>query len=449
MSPDYLLCFAALLPLSPQDTRPTSINAKVAGMIQKLDAKDLKKTIHDLVGFGTRHVASATDSKERGTGAARSYLEARMKSFIAQSGGRLSVARESFKMPSRRVGGDVEVVNIVATLMGTTDPDRVYVVGGHYDSRNGNGRDGRNDAPGANDDGSGTAVAVELCRVMSTSEFVATIKFVCYDGEEIGLLGSGAHAKALAEDEVKVDGMITNDIVGNTLGMDGVRRTGYLRCFSYAATRNDSRGRSLARAASLAARRHVDGLVVKLIYRGDRYGRGGDHKPFHAQGYPSIRFTEPREDYSRQHQNVTKKDGRPYGDVLEYVDFDYLAKVAEVNLALLAELASAPPAPARAFARGARDSYAVNLSWTPVPGVKRYEVVWRQTTTPDWEHSKVIERPERGRRGVGTLLADVCLDDVVVGVRCVGEDGSRSRVTTPPEPDRFNLRPSSRRRNRR
>ncbi len=448
MSPHCLIMLAAALPL-PQESRPIAIKDRVARMLEEVDAKQLKRTIRDLVGFGTRHVASATHSKERGTGAARSYLEERLRSFIAQSGGRLSVARESFKVMNRRIGGEVEVVNIVATLAGTTDPDRVYVVGGHYDSRNGNGRDGRKDAPGANDDGSGTAAVVELCRIMSKREFAATIKFVCYDGEEVGLVGSGAHAKALANADVRVDGMITNDIVGNTLGMDGVRRTGYLRCFSYAATGNDSNGRSLARAATRAARQHVRGLKVKLIYRGDRYGRGGDHKPFRAAGYPSIRFTEPREDYSRQHQDVTVRDGRPYGDVLEYVDFDYLAKVAEVNLALLAELASAPPAPDRTSARGSRDSYDVNLSWTPVLGVERYEVVWRQTTAADWEHQKLVDQPQRGRWGIQALLEDVCLDDVVVGVRSVGKDGSRSRVTTPPEPDRFNLRPSSGRRDRR
>jgi hypothetical protein len=451
MSPDCcLVMVTAIIPLPlPQDTRPTPVQERVVAMIREIEAKELKTTISDLVGFGTRHVLSATDSKERGTGAARSYLEGRMKSFVSQSGGRLSVARESFKVPSRRLGRHVELVNIVATLKGTSDPERVYVVGGHYDSINSNPRDPKNEAPGANDDASGTATVVELCRIMSKREFAATIKFVCYDGEEQGLLGSEAHAKALAEADVKVDGMITNDIVGNTLGMDRVRRKDYLRCFSYSATGNDSTGRSLARAATFAARRHVPGFKVKLIYRGDRYGRGGDHRPVYAQGYPSIRFTEPREDYSRQHKNVTVRDGRPYGDVLEYVDFEYLAKVAAVNVALLSELASAPRPPRSAAARGARTAYDVQLWWLPVPGVRRYEVVWRQTTAPDWEHQKLIDQARRGRRNLQTVLPNVCLDDVVVGIRSVGKDGSRSRVTTPPEPDRFNLRPASGRKERR
>ena len=234
MSPHCVVLVAALLPLSPQDSRPAAaveaagqtatavtIKNKVARMLAEIRTENLKKTVHDLAGFGTRQVLSATDSKQRGTGAARSYLEARMKSFVAHSGGRLSVARNSFRVSSRRLGGEVELVNIVATLKGTTDPARVYVVGGHYDSINSNPRDGKNDAPGANDDGSGTALVVELCRVMSQRRFAATIKFACYDGEEIGLLGSKAHAEALAGDEVKVDGMITNDMVGNNLILKG------------------------------------------------------------------------------------------------------------------------------------------------------------------------------------------------------------------------------------
>ncbi len=448
MTPLHCLVLAVVLQPSPQESRRSLIQEKVSGMLAEVSAKELRQTVSDLVGFGTRHVASAKDSKERGTGAARSYLESRMRSFITASGGRLSVARETFKIVSRRLGRAVELVNIVATLKGTVDPDRVYVVGGHYDSRNSDGRDGKNDAPGANDDGSGTAAVVELCRVMSRREFAATIKFVCYDGEEVGLLGSEAHASALSNADTMVDGMITNDIVGNTLGMDGVRRNGYVRCFSYAATGNDSNSRSLARAATRVATQHATGLVVKLIYRGDRYGRGGDHQPFHARGYPAIRFTEPREDYSRQHQDITVRDGKPYGDVLDYVDFDYVAKVAAVNVALLSELATAPAAPRRVAVVGSRTSYAVEVVWTPVPGVARYEVVWRQTTASDWEHRRLIEQPQRGRGGIRTSLEAVCLDDVVVGVCSVGTDGSRSRVVTPPEPDRFNLRPASGRRDR-
>jgi hypothetical protein len=344
--------------------------------------------------------------------------------------------------------------NIVATLRGTSDPDRVYVVGGHYDSINARNDDSEGLAPGANDDASGTAVVVEACRVLAGVELAATVVFVCYDGEEMGLLGSTEHAERLAAAKVAVDGMITNDIVGNTLGMDGVRRRDWLRCFSYAPRGNDSNGRSLARAVTHAARRHVTGFDVRLVLRGDRYGRGGDHRPFFQAGFPAVRLTEPREDYSRQHQNVTERDGAPYGDLPEFVDFAYAAQVCRVNVATLMELASAPPPPAVLRVRAARDRYAVEASWPPVESAAAYELVWRATTAADWEHARRLSAaelgparegrgPGSGRRGaeLRATLDELCLDDVVVGVRCVGAGGACSRVTTPPEPDAFDARP--------
>ena len=238
--------------------------------------------------------------------------------------------------------------------------------------------------------------------------------------------------------------MITNDIVGNTMGMDGKRRSTYLRCFSYSPRGNDSTGRSLARSASRSARQNVKDLEVMIIYRGDRYGRGGDHRPFHAEGFPSIRFTEPREDYSRQHRNVTERDGKPYGDLPEFMDFAYLGKVCSVNVALLAELASAPAAPGRVSVSGSRTAYDVTVSWSPVKAAQDYELVWRSTTAADWQESRLVgEKVTRGRRGMSAVIEGQCLDDVVVGLRAVGGNGARSRVTVPPDPDAFAQRPSS------
>ena len=424
---------------TPAKAVAETIDKKIQSMVGDIRAAEMEKTVRRLVGFGTRQVLSATD-KPYGTGAARNYLQKRLESFIPLSDGRLTVKRETYEMPARRLRQTVKLVNIVAALKGVSDPGRVYVVGGHYDSINSNGRDAKGLAPGANDDGSGTSVVIEACRVMCSVPFAATIKFVCYDGEEQGLLGSEGHAKALADAEVNVDGMITNDIVGNTLGMDGKRRRGYLRCFSYSPSGNDSTGRNLARVGTFATRRYVGGFELRLIYRGDRYGRGGDHKSFNKRGFPSIRFTEPREDFSRQHKNVTERDGKPYGDLPEFMDFEYMIKVAAVNVALLAQLASAPPAPVSARARGARSAYDTNLSWSEVKGAKQYEVVWRQTTSPDWERSRLVEEPRKSRGGLSYTMKGVCLDDVVVGVRSVAADGSRSRVRTPPEPDAVNQR---------
>jgi len=333
---------------------------------------------------------------------------------------------------------------VIATLRGTTDPDRIYVVGGHYDSRNSSAPYGKQPAPGADDDASGTALALEACRVMCGVPFCATLVFVAYDGEEAGLLGAKAHAQALAAATAKVDGMITCDIVGNSLGMDGEKHAGWFRCFSYGLTGNDTNGRSMARAVSFAARRHLRDFAVKLIFRGDRYGRGGDHRAFFDQGFPAVRFTEAREDFSRQHKNVTERDGKPYGDLPEFVDFPYLGNVTRVVVATLAELASAPPPPLVRSAQLARDRYDTQLVFTPAPGGDRVEFVWRETTAPDWEGviaaDKANVRPGR-QSGLTAVLTGICLDDVVVGVRSIGADGSRSRVSTPPEPDRVTQRP--------
>jgi len=411
-------------------------------MLQEIDQARIERTVRTLVSFGSRHVLSRVDSETTGTGAARKWLTAEYEAIAAESDGRLTVARQSVTVPCGRRGmpKEVQLVNVIATLRGTTDPNRLYVVGGHYDSRNSVGNDGVGDAPGAVDDASGTAAALEACRVMSRHDFPATIVFVAYDGEEQGLLGSAAHARALAEAGAEVDGMITCDIVGNTKGMDGRTYDGWVRCFSYAPTGNDSFGRSMARATTYAASRHVDDFGVKLIFRGDRYGRGGDHRSFFNEGFPAVRFTEPREDFSRQHQNVTMRDGKPYGDLPDFVDFAYTANVTRVVVATLAELAAAPRLPVVHGALLRRDRYDTEVTYTAPDGVDHVEFVWRDTTAPDWTGLVAMEdarlRPGRNGRTVGTLPG-VCLDVVVVGVRSVGADGSRSRVQTPPEPDRF------------
>jgi hypothetical protein len=455
-APILLALAVALGPAQPSaaqaaqgQRQPEAIETKVRRLLADVDRARLERTVRDLAGFGTRHVASApaTDAAAlRGTAAARDYLEARLRECASASEGRLKVARQVTTVASARLGRDVEIVNLVATLPGVAEPERAYVVGGHYDSINGNVRDAVGDAPGANDDASGTAVVLEACRVMAAGEFAATLHFVCYDAEEMGLLGSAAHARELRAADARIDGMVTNDIVGNTLGMDGQRRTDYLRCFSYSARGNDSPGRSLARAATFAAARHLDGFELRLVLRGDRYGRGGDHRPFDLEGYPAVRFTEAREDYSRQHRDVTERDGKAYGDVPDFVDFAYLARVCQLNVATLAELASAPAPPRQVRVRAARDAYDTVVWFTPVTGAAGYEVVHRLTTAADWEHRLPCDPAalEQRESGQSMTLKGVCLDDVVVGVCSVGPDGSRSRVATPADPDAVNQRPERR-----
>jgi hypothetical protein len=425
------------------------IRTVVADAIARIDAAQIERTVRSLVGFGTRHSLSRTDSEVEGTGAARAWLQRQYEAIAATTGGRLTVALQDETVPCTRPGmpRELRIVNVIATLRGATDPERVYVVGGHYDSRNSNGGDGTGGAPGATDDASGTAVALEACRVLAPLALPATLVFVAYDAEEQGCLGSAAHAKALTAAGARVDGMIACDIVGNTLGMDGVRYDRHVRCFSYAPTSNDNPGRSLARAVTYAARTHVEPFGVKLIWRGDRFGRGGDHRSFFDEGFPAVRCSEPREDFSRQHQNVTERDGKPYGDVPDFTDFAYTANVTRVVVATLTELASAPPPPRVVNAQLRRDRYDTELVFEVVPGASSYEFVWRETTDADWTHvidmqtARPVVRP---RDRLLATLPGVCLDDTVVGVRSVGADGSRSRVGTPPEPDRFDLRRGAR-----
>lgn len=436
-------------PLQSQDAAPKVVTApnqvsapireRIAAALAAVDAARIEATVRTLVGFGTRHVLSRTDSDTEGTGAARKWLHGQFEAIAQQSAGRLVVSLQSENVPVARrdMPKEVPIVNVIATLTGTSDATRVYVVGGHYDSRNSKGDDGTAMAPGAVDDASGTAVALEACRVMSAMPLCATVIFVAYDGEEQGLLGSAVHAKSLAGSDTKVDGMIGCDIVGNTLGMDGVRYDRHVRCFSYAASGNDSVGRSMARAVTCAAATHLPDFGVKLILRGDRYGRGGDHRSFFEQGFPAVRLTEPREDFSRQHQDITERDGKPYGDLPEYADFAYTANVTRVVVATLTELASAPPPPHVHSAQLRRDRYDTEIVYELPPGVERCEFVWRETTSADWTHTidMAAAKPAvaRGTR-FRACLEGVCLDDAVVGVRSVGQDGSRSRVATPPEP---------------
>jgi acetylornithine deacetylase/succinyl-diaminopimelate desuccinylase-like protein len=442
LAPCALAQDKALAPAAPP------IADVVRAALANVDAARIEQTIRTLAGFGTRHVLSRTDSDTEGTGAARKWLRAQFDAIAATSNGRLAVALQNETVPCTRRGfpKEVAIVNVLATLRGATDPERVYVIGGHNDSRNATETDGKAAAPGAVDDASGTAVALEACRAFARSEFPATIVFAAYDGEEQGLLGSGAHAKSLAAAGARVDGMITCDIVGNTLGMDGVRHDGHLRCFSYAPSGNDSAGRSLARAVAYAASAHVHDFGVKLIFRGDRYGRGGDHRSFFDQGWPAVRFSEPREDFSRQHQDVVQRDGKQYGDLPEWTDFAFTANVARVVIATLAELASAPPPPRVVSAQLRRDRYDTEIVYELPAGVTQCEFVWRETTEPDWTHVVAMSdaKPEPARGGrLRATLAGVCLDDVVVGVRTVAANGARSRVATPPEPDRFDQRPRS------
>src|SRR5215470_4330316 len=330
-------------------------NRTISNIVREIDARNIEATIRKLVSFGTRNTLSEQNDPKRGIGAARDWLYAEFLKVAESSHGRMTVEKQAYEQQkAARVPQPTMLTNIVATLKGSQPEatDRIYVVSGHYDSMCNTPVDAKCDAPGANDDASGTAAVLEMARVMAKYEFDATIVFMVVPGEEQGLLGSTHFAEQAKQKNWNVDAMFTNDIIGNTLGGNGVRDRDHVRVFSEgvpsnetpaeATTRrsvggeNDSASRQLARFIKETAEGFVPQMKVMMVYRRDRYGRGGDHIPFLERGYPAVRFTEVNEEYRHQHQNVRVENGVQYGDLPEFVDFAYIANVARVNAAALA-----------------------------------------------------------------------------------------------------------------
>ncbi|MDQ3754786.1 MAG: M20/M25/M40 family metallo-hydrolase, partial [Acidobacteriota bacterium] len=400
---------------APESSRLASRrDPQIGQMLRAVDARNIELTIRKLVSFGTRNTLSAQDNPARGIGAARDWLRDEFQKIAATSGGRMTVELQGYtqevdpKVP--RVKTPTRITNVVATLKGTQPASvaRMYVVSGHYDSMCTNPSDAECDAPGANDDASGTAAVLEMARVMAPYQFDATIVFMAVAGEEQGLLGSIYFAEQAKQKNLNIEGMLTNDIVGNTLGGNGVRDRRSVRVFSEgvpstetpeeAAVRrgtggeNDSPSRQLARYIEAIGELYVPGFDVRLIYRQDRYLRGGDHKPFFERGFAAVRFTEPNEDYTHQHQNVRTENGKIYGDLPEFVDFAYIAQVARVNCAALATLARAPAKPKAVGLVTKRLTNDTDLQWAAntEPDLAGYEIVWRDTTSPVWTGSRFV-----------------------------------------------------------
>jgi len=411
----------------------------IPAIVAAVDGERLIADVRTLARFGTRHSLSDTASSERGIGAARRWLVAELERVSGATGGRLAVSEQRFA--TEVDGREVELVNVLAFLpgRGAGPLGRTYLVSGHYDSRASGEMDAASDAPGADDDASGTAVVLELARVLGGVELEANLVFACFDGEELGLLGSTHFAEDAASRGLAVDGMITNDIVGGVEGGNGVVDERTVRCFSGAEGLH-SPSRELARSLADAAARHVPDADVRLVLRLDRLGRGGDHMPFHERGFPALRLTEANEHYARQHEDVREEDGKRYGDLPEFVSAAYLARVCRVNAACLAELALAPPPPEPPRLRGAL-SYDTRLSWPAVPGAAGYEVVWRDTTAATWQHVQAVgpettvEETRRGpREAVRATVSGVTADGCFFGVRSVSASGHRSRVVVPERP---------------
>ncbi len=434
----FLAVHAPSLAAQEPPDRDPSVDALVAAV----SADRLEATVRALAGFGTRHTLSDTLSDARGIGAARRWIYGQFRAASAACGGCLAVEYQRTLVDSGgRIPQPTWVVNVLATLPGTTDPGRVLLMTGHYDSRASDGMDPVSDAPGANDDGSGTAAVLEAAHVLAGSgrRFGATIVFGALAGEEQGLYGGRALAEKARDEGWRVEGVLNNDIVGNVQGQGGLVDSTAVRVFSesppatttpedlrrmrFYGGENDGPSRQLARYVDRIAEKYVPGFDVMMIWRLDRFGRGGDHRPFNDLGFPAVRLTEVHEDWRRQHQNVRVEDGVEYGDVPDEVEFDYLAKVTALNVASLAALASAPAPPDSVPVGGAVEPSA-RLSWAPVadPNLAGYRVYWRLTTSPTWDHS----------RWVGTeteaVLENIVVDNHVFGVASVDRNGNESPV---------------------
>ena len=428
------------------DTHPHGPSPALRSMLREIDADRIQSDIAKLVSFGTRHTLSSQTDPNRGIGAARDWIFDQLQGYAAASGGRMTVQKQAFVQPAGpRNPTPVTVTNLVATLRGTQaeSANRVYVVSGHYDSRCTDVLNSTCDAPGADDDASGVAAVLELARVMAKRQFDATIVFMAVAGEEQNLFGSTFFAQQAKAAGMDVAGMFTNDIIGSSTSDKGRRDPFTVRLFSegvpttetpaQAALRqsiggeNDGPSRQLARYVKEVGENSATGMHVRLVWRRDRYLRGGDQIPFLQQGYPAARFTEPAENFAHQHQDVRVENGQQFGDLLQFVDFAYTARVARVNGAALANLAWAPTAPKNAKIDTTQLTNDTTLKWdaNPEPDLAGYEVVWRESTAPLWEHTIPVGN-------VTTFtIPDLSKDNVQVGVRAVDRDGYRSPVAFP------------------
>jgi hypothetical protein len=413
-------------------------------LLREIDPNRIGAIVTRLAAFGTRHTLSTQDDPARGVGAARDWIFEQLTTYAAASDGRMTVELQSFIQPvSPRVPTPTRITNVVATLRGDTDPGRVYVVTGHYDSRASDVMDATSDAPGADDDASGVAAIMELARVMATRRTAATVVFAAVAGEEQGLYGSDHMAQQYKNAGADVQAMFSNDIVGTGDAHDGTAsdpRT--VRLFvegvptaetaaeanvrKSVGGENDGPSRQLGRFVHDVAENPQTGMKVRVVWRRDRYLRGSDHISFLLRGYPAARLTEPRENFAHEHQNVRVENGIQYGDLVEFCDFKYIARVARVNAAALWSLAQAPGTPKGVVIDTTRLTNDTALRWQrgTGPDLAGYEVVWRETTAPDWTNVLAVG-------DVTTVTIDLSKDNVFFGVRAVGRDGYRSPVAAP------------------
>ncbi len=426
---------------------PMAVDSRISAALQQVSAERIRANIEKLASFGTRSTLSAQDSAAiatgRGIGAAREWIKSEFERYAKDCGGCLEVKTDSFIEPAAdRIPQPTEITNVYAVLKGTEaeNAKRIVLVTGHYDSRNSDNSNTTDDAPGANDDGSGTAVSLECARVLSKLKFPATIIFLTVAGEEQGLNGSHHFAKMAKDQGWNLEAVLNNDIVGGdksaeqdhsivrvfSEGLPAAAMEQEIRRIRGLGGENDSGSRQLARYIADVGRAYDVAVKPMLVFRLDRYLRGGDHYSFNQQGFAAVRFTEFREDFHHQHQNVRTENGIEYGDLAKFVDFDYVARVARLNAATLASLAlaPAPPANVRLLTKDLENDS--TLTWEASPGglASGYEILWRATSSPEWEHVQKCGNVTR------TTLK-LSKDNVIFAVRAVDAEGHRSLPVVP------------------
>ena len=425
---------------------PPQEDLRMYEIIDAVSSERIEADIRTLVGFGTRHTLSDTLSKTRGIGAARRWIKSEFDNISDDCSGCLEVSYHkglATAEGNRRIPEDTWIVNVMAIKRGTTYPDKYIIMAGDIDSRVSDAMNRTDDSPGANDNASGMAGVIEAARVLTKYDFPTSIIFVGLSGEEQGLFGGKFLAQDAKAQGWNILGVINNDMIGNIEGIDGVIDNTSFRVFSEPAPADqnekdliwnrfyggevDGPSRQLARYIHSMTNRYMTNLKAVMIYRLDRFGRGGHHRPFNDEGFPGVRIMETHENYVRQHQDLRTEDGIVYGDVIEGVNFDYAAKLTAVNAISLAGIAWAPAAPDFVMIGGAvRPS--TRLKWDPIAedsNLLGYKVYWRDTTSPTWQYSRFVGKQ------TDVTLKNIIIDNYLFGVSSVAKDGNESIVVYP------------------
>ena len=440
----FLAIFAAVAAALPASA--SEIDVTLQKLQADVSADQIERDIRTLADFGTRHTLSDTESATRGIGAARDWVKAEFEAISRDCGGCLEVLVISdFVEGETRIPNRTEVVSIVALQRGRRDPDRIVMMSGDIDSRVTDPLDGTSDSPGANDNASGLAGVIEAARVLSKHQFDGTIAYAALSGEEQGLFGGKIVAAHARENGWNIAAVLNNDMIGNIKGVDGVIDNSTARVFSegtravetpeearlrrFTGGEVDSASRNLARYIDQLADDYIPNLDVMMVYRLDRFGRGGHHRPFNDAGFPGVRIMETHENYTQQHQDLRTEDGIKYGDTIEHVDFDYARKLTSLNVVALAAMASAPPPPTNVKIEGAVQP-STTLKWdrpsvSAARNLAGYKVYWRLTDAPQWTYSRYVGDVDEA------TLENIVIDNYYFGVAAVGKNGAESPVVFP------------------